>query len=966
MNINSLRYKIEALADLIRGNLDILVVAETKLDSTFPEEQFRIEGYKKPYRFDRNGHGGGVMIYVREDIPSNPLIKHKLVDNVEALVVEINLRKNKLLLIGAYHSTSLEFGTTDEVFFEQMGLVLDLYNRYDKFLLVGDLNVQEGVDGVLDEFMDEFHAKNLVKERTCFKNPENPSCIDMFITNSSKSFQKTTTVSTGLSDFHKMIVTVMRTTFPKSLPKVVTYRDFSKYNPNEFGRELRIKLDLENYRTYESFQNVFMTTLNLHAPQKKKTVRANHKPYVTKKMRKAIMLRSQLENKYFSHKTDIYWVALKKQRAYCTRLYKRERRRFYSNLSTKNITDNKKFWLTVKPLFGNKGNIGDRIVLIEQGQVICDDKEIAETFNNFFGRTVKSLGIVENKFLLNKNHKNNGLYSVKERIDDTISMFETHPSIISIKNTVKVDGLFSFTTISVEDMEKEIQNLNPKKAGTFMDIPTKQLKEVSSVVSEPLAKIWNEEVIGRKVFPAKLKLADITPIYKSLENTSVTNYRPVSILPVVSKVFERIMDKQTNSYMDSKLSPYLCGYRKGYSCQYALLSMIERWKLSYDKGGHAGGILMDLSKAFDTINHQLLVAKLHAYGFSKDALEIIYDYLSDRWQRTKINTSLSTWSEILSGIPQGSVNGPKYFNIYINDLFLLFLNTKACNMADDTTPYACEMDLPTLLHNLESDAASAILWFENNYMKLNNSKCHLLITSRSPEIFWAKVGSQVIWESHEQKLLGITLDKRLKFDKHVLNLCKKASGKLTALGRLVNIVPTEKKKILMNSFIQSQFSYCPLLWMFCNKKVTKKIDRIQERGLRMVYQDYTSSFKALLMKNSSVTIHQRNIQLVAVEMFKIKHNICPEIMKDLFQLNVNYKYSKNDFVKPKVNSVYKGEWSLRWFGPMVWDTMLPESYKQISTLNEFKQEIKKWVPENCPCKTCKEYIRNIGYITIVE
>ena len=188
----------------------------------------------------------------------------------------------KFLLIGVYHSNSAEYGTSDDVFLHEIGTCLDVHSSYDNFLIAGDLNMQEH-SMKLSDFLDEFHMKNLVKEPTCFKNPENPSCVDLFITNFHRSFMKTTTSSTGLSDFHKMIITVMRTTFPKSEPHVITYRDCSKFNNDNFKRDLENELKKHSFQ-YDKFEQAFLNTLELHAPQKPKVVRANSKPYVNKEM----------------------------------------------------------------------------------------------------------------------------------------------------------------------------------------------------------------------------------------------------------------------------------------------------------------------------------------------------------------------------------------------------------------------------------------------------------------------------------------------------------------------------------------------------------------------------------------------------------------------------------------------------------------------------------------------------------
>ena len=280
----------------------------------------------------------------------------------------------------------------------------------------------------------------------------------------------------------------------------------------------------------------------------------------------------------------------------------------------------------------------------------------------------------------------------------------------------KGQATFSFHFVTLEETLNEVVLLRDKKASEASGIPVKLIKENRDLIAYFILHNFSN-ALSCSEYPASLKYADITPIFKKDDKTDKTNYRPISILPNLSKIYERFMQNQMYPYLNQIFSKYQCGFRKGYNAQHCLMAMIEKWRKFLDIGGHAAALLTDLSKAFDCIDHELLIAKLHAYGFDNDALKFIYSYLKGRKQRTKINSSYSSLAEILFGVPQGSILGPLLFNVYICDLFYDIDDLDFASFANDNTPYSCLSDMISVVGLFKGGIDKIFDWLKKKILK---------------------------------------------------------------------------------------------------------------------------------------------------------------------------------------------------------------------------------------------------------
>ena len=326
--------------------------------------------------------------------------------------------------------------------------------------------------------------KSLIRFPTFFKPPANLTCIDLVLTNSNRSFQNSCTIETGLSDFHKMIVTVLKIYFQKREAKVINYRDYRNFSNEEFRQQV-LKDILKATQngdivSYESFLSICQQALESRAPKKQKYVRSNHSPFINK----TIMDRSRLRKKSLKTRSNEDKKAYNTQRNYCLTLVRKAKKDYYNNLDHENVTDNKTFWKSIKPFFSEKGSTHNKITLVEQGLILDKNDNAAEVLNKFFINVVSNLNIPK------YHDKSVNIDYIEDPIARSIEQYKNHPSIVAIKSK-STNKYFKFNSISKAEIEKEILNLDSSKACQDSDIPTKVIKSNSDLFTDALCSKFN-------------------------------------------------------------------------------------------------------------------------------------------------------------------------------------------------------------------------------------------------------------------------------------------------------------------------------------------------------------------------------------------------------------------------------------------------------------------------------------------
>ena len=873
-NIRSIYPNLDEIKEIFSNpkEADIVGFTESWLKDSLPDTLITIPQYKIAARADRKyTNGGGVILYTRENIPCEERLDLKQKD-IEAVWAEIKFPNSTPLLVCTLYRPP----DSCVDWFEQCSEMIDkAYSENKEMVIMGDLNIDwcrpHAIPTRWMSIIDAFNLNQIITGVTRTTETSN-TCIDHIYVTRPENVRATKVAHIGLSD-HFPVCFTRKKTYRDALNchKTIKYRSCKNLDEAAFLSDLR-NVPWSVCETFDDpndaldcWYKLFMDIVDTHAPMKERRVKRLKQPdWFTDEIHDAIRER----DKHAKHKNYENWRFWRNK---VTNLIKKAKCDYYQSFIEANMSDSKKLWEILREISPNDKSAGPVTISEPDGELLTEPKDIADSFNDYFANISSS--ILQNMPAYNE--------YVNKDLEDFINA-KTH-----------INTTFEIPPVTEAYVLKQLQLLKDGKAVGLDGLSSRLLRIASPIIASPLTKLMNLS-INTGLFPNDWKVAKVVPLHKKGSTNDRGNYRPVSVLPVLSKLLERHVHQCFYSFLvqHKLLHPAQSGFRHSFSCETALANLVNKWSEAIDKGLLNGVVLLDLRKAFDLINHKILLQKLKLYKCSDMAMQWFQSYLDGRAQCTAYRGCVSDKQQLTVGVPQGSILGPLFFIVFINDLPLCIENSHIDMYADDSSITTMAKSVPELNVKLNSDLNKISAWCTDNRMAANSSKTKsMLVTTwqkrnsldendRTLELY---LQGNLLENTMNEKLLGVQINNNLSWDEHIHYTEKIINRKLALLNKIKSYLPLAARKLFYNTHILPHMDYASIVWG--RSSFISRLLLLQKRAARSILNitdiHYPSErmFKELKWMPIQDRIDYRTVTMV----YRSLNHLAPSYMTEMFQ-----------------------------------------------------------------------------------
>ena len=922
-NIRSYRANSDSLFCSLHGNYpEFCIFSETWFSLNYFEN---ILDYSSHHTFrEEDRRSGGVSVYIKNYLPSHKLSELSYANiNIEVCTVECTFNHTDSVIIAIYrpHSgTILDFQHNLEEILNNRAV------RGKNILIFGDFNVNLLDDSsTVQEFIHCLQSLGfipIITKPTRFNNSSNSSSLlDQIWINKPSSYDSGI-ISSDITDHLPTYLRIPKVQNLENNPNPIRF----DFRPVTLEGKLKFEDELSTFawdQIHNADPNVFMENYikKLNEiyikcfPKKTKIVSSKNllNPWITTKLRKLLDLKSD----YFQlYKMNL--VTKRENNALKNRvksIVSKSKTIYYRNLFKKNRSKIRETWKLIQKLTSCKINLKKSFSKIVHDNITYhEDSKIADLFSEHFS-------------------------SISQNLAENIPQTNVDP--ISYINFNNPSSLCFFNPVSIDECIRLILDLNNTKQN-LNSIPVSLLKEYSCYIAPILTNIINS-CLSSGTFPNVLKIATVTPIPKQGSPFEIKNYRPISVLPIFSKILEKcVLNRIVKYFSDhSIISPNQFGFLRGVSTENAVCSLMDILYDVIDRREFAICVFVDFAKAFDCVPHDILLRKAEAYGVRGVPLLFIKDFLSNRSQKVKINNSFSSSKPITTGVPQGSILGPLCFLIYVNDLPNFSTNCQSILYADDTTLCFRGNTLSDLIVLCNRELENFCAWANANKININFDKTLATVVTNNridSNLLQLSVNNLDIKFETSCKFLGLYFDSDLKFRSHISYISGKLSKSIGILFRIKDYLPTEGLISIYYSIIYPYLIYCNLVWGNTYETILNHIFILQKRALRLINKvEFRAHTNDLFYENEILKLKDINVYRQAIHMFN----------SDFQDFNRNHSHftrNRNSLL-PHFSRTTLTQQSLLHSAPLIWNS-LPERIKNIERIGSFKINMKRNLIDN--------------------